>query len=45
MAGDKEKKHMEKCDKAGGITYHPNVIALLVSCEVCLEVDFSVYLK
>jgi hypothetical protein len=31
VAGDPERKHMEKCDKQGGINYHPNVIDLLVS--------------
>ncbi|ESO03740.1 hypothetical protein HELRODRAFT_191945 [Helobdella robusta] len=29
IAGDPERKHINKCDRAGGITYHPNVIALL----------------
>jgi LDH2 family malate/lactate/ureidoglycolate dehydrogenase len=29
VAGDPERKHMAKCDKAGGIWYHPNVIAIL----------------
>lgn len=39
VAGDPERKHMAKCDKAGGITYHPNVIALLVSCDVMMLIS------
>jgi len=27
VAGDPERKHMAKCDKQGGIPYHPNQIA------------------
>jgi LDH2 family malate/lactate/ureidoglycolate dehydrogenase len=29
VAGDPERKHMAKCDKQGGILYHPNQIELL----------------
>ena len=30
VAGDPEHRHMAKCDKQGGILYHPNVIDILV---------------
>ena len=31
VAGDPERKHMEKCDNQGGIWYHPNQIKNAVS--------------
>ena len=31
VAGDPEKRHMEKCNKEGGIRYHPNQIVNAVN--------------
>jgi hypothetical protein len=31
VAGDPERKHMEKCDKQGGILYHPEQMKQAVS--------------
>jgi len=39
VAGDPERKHMELCDKQGGIKYHPNVITLLVSMFLYLVLN------
>ena len=30
VAGDPERLHMSKCDSDNGITYHPNVINIMV---------------
>jgi len=30
VAGDPEHRHMAKCDKQGGMRYHPNAIEILV---------------
>jgi len=38
VAGDPERKHMRKCDKEGGIKYHPNQIQLLGELAARLKV-------
>lgn len=35
VAGDPEAAHMEVCDKAGGIPYHPNQIDHAVKLQSC----------
>jgi len=39
VAGDPERQHMAKCDKQGGIKYHPNQIANLNKLAASLKVD------
>jgi len=34
VAGDPEKLHMDKCDREGGIRYHPNQIIKAVSRRI-----------
>ena len=34
VAGDPERLHMQKCDREGGIRYHPNQIEKAVSNEI-----------
>ena len=34
VAGDPERIHMEKCDKQGGIHYHPNQIKFAVNIRI-----------
>lgn len=43
VAGDPERKHMEKCDTLGGILYHPNQIKFAVSSSVCVCVCVPVW--
>ena len=40
VAGDPERQHMAKCDKRGGIPYHPNQIQY----GVCKMQDVAVFL-
>ena len=35
VAGDPERRHLEKIKQLGGIPYHPSFIAALVSCGIC----------
>jgi len=39
VAGDPERRHMEKCKKQGGILYHPNQIVLMHALADRLKID------